>query len=132
MAASIVGKQVVFGISSSVKTLSDSIIDGIVQSASASRGGNVEKIVDEDGDIVTRIDHGAEDTIEISLLVAAAAVALPAKGSEVTYGAVTDIDGVDVSTGRGFIEDVSSSQSSAATTEVSLTITHTATLLADA
>ena len=46
-------------------------------------------------------------------------------------GAVTDIDGVDVSSGRAFITSSSSSQSGAETTSVSLTIAHYPAMLAD-
>lgn len=132
MAANIEGRQVLFGISSPVKTVSDSILAGIVQDASATRDGNVTEIQDEDGDHVTRIDHGAKNEISITLMTTETTLTLPAKGDEVSFGAVTAIDGIAVSSGRAFIESSSSSQAGAAATSVSLTIAHYPDMAADA
>lgn len=136
MAALIEGRQVIWGISSDVKTTSDDILAGIVQSASVNQGGETAEIADEDGDFVGVVFHGYKNVIEITLVCTAASVALPTKGQEVVFSgmtpAITSIDGVDVSSGRAFIDDSSSSQTGTAVTEVSLTINHYPSMAADA
>lgn len=132
MAAIREGRQVLFGISSSVKTVSDSQVAGIVQSASVSKAGNETEIQDEDGDHVAVVYHGRKNEISIELITTESPLDLPDHGDEISFGAVTEIDGVDVSTGRAFISSSSSSQASASTTSVSLTISHYPLMLADA
>lgn len=132
MAAIREGRQVLFGISSSVKTVSDSQVAGIVQSASVSKAGNETEIQDEDGDHVAVVYHGRKNEISIELITTESPLALPDHGDEISFGAVTEIDGVDVSNGRAFISSSSSSQASASTTSVSLTISHYPLMLADA
>lgn len=132
MPNTIVGKQVLFGISDSLKTVSDTVISGIVQDASASKTGAVLEIQDEDGDHVTRIDHGKKNTISITVLTTDASLDLPENGAEVNFGAITDIDGIDVSTGRAFIDDATSSQAGGQTTSASYTISHYPSMQADA
>lgn len=132
MAAIREGRQVLFGISSSVKTVSDSQVAGIVQSASVSKAGNETEIQDEDGDHVAVVYHGKKNEISIELITTESPLSLPDHGDEISFGAVTEIDGVDVSAGRAFISSSSSSQASASTTSVSLTISHYPLMLADA
>jgi hypothetical protein len=122
MAVSIVGTQVTWGIPAAGKTVADSLVAGIVQDFEISTDGNVAEITDEDGDIVSRVDHGAKNTITFSSLVTAASPTLPAKGTEVTFAA--DIDGVALTSGEGYVESASISHQGTNTTTVSFTVTH--------
>jgi hypothetical protein len=131
MSATVEGKQVLFGITDSVKTTATSQVGGIVQSATVTKSANETEIQDEDGDHVAVIYHGAKNEISLELITTDASLSLPAIGSNIDFGAVTDIDGVDVSSGRAFITSSSSSQSGAETTSVSLTIAHYPAMLAD-
>lgn len=131
MSETVEGKQVLFGISSDVKTVANTQVGGIVQSATVTKSSNETEIQDEDGDHVAVIYHGAKNEISLELITTDASLSLPAIGSNIAFGAVTDIDGVDVSNGRAFITSSSSSQSGAETTSVSLTIAHYPAMLAD-
>ena len=131
MSATVEGKSVLFGITDAVKTTATSQVAGIVQSATVTKSSNETEIQDEDGDHVAVIYHGAKNEISLELITTATSLSLPAIGSNIAFGAVTDIDGVDVSSGRAFITSSSSSQSGAETTSVSLTIAHYPAMLAD-
>jgi hypothetical protein len=122
MAVKISGKSVKWGIPAAGKTLADGVVAGIVQNISLNRGGNVENIPDEDGDIVTRVDHGAMNSGSFTTLVTATSPALPAKGDEIT--GLSAIDGVALNTGRTFVEDASITYSGVSTTEVQVSFTH--------
>jgi len=124
MSASIEGTQVAFGISNSLKSVADDILTGIVQSASASRSINETEVQDEDGDHVAVIYHGKKNEISVDLIALSSSVTTPVPGSEVSFGTVTDIDGIAVNTGRAFITSSSSSQTGASTTTVSFTMSH--------
>jgi len=131
MSDTVEGKQVLFGITDSVKTVAGTQVGGIVQSATVTKSANETEIQDEDGDHVAVIYHGAKNEISLEIITTETALDLPAIGSNIAFGAVTDIDGVDVSSGRAFITSSSSSQSGAETTSVSLTIAHYPAMLAD-
>ena len=131
MSDTVEGKQVLFGISSDVKTVANTQVGGIVQSATVTKSANETEIQDEDGDHVAVIYHGAKNEISLELITTDSSLSLPAIGSNISFGAVADIDGVDVSSGRAFITSSSSSQSGAETTSVSLTIAHYPAMLAD-
>jgi hypothetical protein len=122
MAVQVSGKQVSWGIPSAGKTLADSIVEGIVQDFEVSTDGNVEEIPDEDGDFVSRVDHGAKNTVTFSTIVTASSPALPAKGTSVTFASA--IDGVSLNTGLAFVESASISYAGTSTTTVSITVTH--------
>jgi hypothetical protein len=129
MAVQISGKQIKWGIIAAGKTLADGIVEGIVQDIQLSRGGNVENIPDEDGDMVTRVDHGAMNTGTINTTVTAVSPSLPAKGDEIT--GATAIDGVDLSTGRIFVEEASITYSGVAATRVAISFAHYPDMPAD-
>ncbi len=132
MSDTVEGKQVLFGISSDVKTVANTQVGGIVQSATVTKSSNETEIQDEDGDHVAVIYHGAKNEISLELITTETPLDLPDIGSNIDFGAVTDIDGVAVNSGRAFITSSSSSQSGAETTSVSLTIAHYPAMLADA
>ena len=123
MAVNVEGRQVSWGIVAAGKTISDSLVSGIVQSFELSRDGAVSEIADEDGDLVTRVDHGGKNNITFSAIVTEVSPTLPIKGAEVTFAA--DIDGFALFTsGRGFIESASIVYSGTSTTTVSFSVTH--------
>lgn len=130
MSVKIEGKQIKWGIVAAGKTLADSIVAGIVENVSLARAGNVEEIPDEDGDIVTRVDHGATNMVTINTIVTAATPALPAKGLEITGAAA--IDGVALNTGRLFVEDASITYTGVDATKVAITAKHYPDMAADA
>ena len=129
MAVQISGKQIKWGIPAAGKTMSDGVVAGIVQDITLNRGGNVENIADEDGDIVTRVDHGRINTGTITTMVTAASPSLPAKGTEITGAAA--IDGVALNDGRLFVEDASIAYSGVQGTRVTIPFTHYPDLPAD-
>ena len=131
MSDTVEGKQVLFGITDSVKTVAGTQVGGIVQSATVTKSANETEIQDEDGDHVAVIYHGAKNEISLELITTEDPLDLPAIGGNISFGSVTTIDGVDVSSGRAFITSSSSSQSGAETTSVSLTIAHYPAMLAD-
>lgn len=122
MAVAIVGDQVSWGIPSAGKTIADAQVTGIVQDFELSRDGNVSEIADEDGDFVSRVDHGAKNTITFSSIVTDATPTMPPKGAEVTFAA--DIDGFALTTGEGYVESASISYAGTSTTTVSFSVTH--------
>lgn len=130
MAVKIEGRQVKWGITAGIKTASDALIAGIVQSASIEPGGNMEEITDEDGDIVTRVDHGKSDILNLTILVTAASPSLPEKGDEVT--GLGTYNGIDFSAGRAFIESASWGEGGVQAAQVTLQIKHYPEMAADA
>jgi phytoene dehydrogenase-like protein len=122
MAVQVSGTQVSWGIPSAGKTVADSLVTGIVQDFEISTDGNVTEITDEDGDIVSRVDHGEKNTVTFSTLVTAASPTLPAKGDEVTFAAA--IDGVALNTGEAYVESASIAYAGTSTTTVSITVSH--------
>jgi hypothetical protein len=122
MAVQVSGTQVSWGIPAAGKTAADSLVEGIVQDFEISTDGNVTEITDEDGDIVSRVDHGAKNTVTFSSLVTDASPSLPAKGDSVTFASA--IDGVDLSTGLAFVESASIAYAGTNTTTVSITVSH--------
>ena len=122
MGENISGVQVSWGIPDDGKTAADSLVEGIVQDFEISTDGNLTEITDEDGDIVSRVDHGEKNTVSFTTLVTAASPSLPAKGDAVTFSGA--IAGVDVSSGLCRVEDASISFQGTDTTSVSITITH--------
>lgn len=129
MAVQISGTQIKWGIPAAGKTAADGIVTGIVQDISLNRGGSVENIPDEDGDIVVRVDHGTINTGTITTMVTAASPSLPTKGTDLTFAAA--IDGVALNVGRAFVEDASIAYSGVAGTRVTIPFTHYPLLPAD-
>lgn len=122
MAETISGVQVEWGIPTEGKNAADDLVSGIVQDFEVSVDGNVSEITDEDGDIVSRVDHGEKNTVSFTTLVTTSSPSLPAKGDAVTFSGA--IAGVDVSSGLCRVEDASISFQGTDTTSVSITITH--------
>lgn len=122
MAVKISGKQVSWGIPSAAKTAADGLVEGIVESVEISVGGQTAEIPDEDGDIVTRVDHGGKNTVTISTRVTASAPSLPEKGDSVTFSAA--IDGVPLSTGKCYVDDAKITYKGNDSSVVNITISH--------
>lgn len=122
MAETISGVQVQWGIPADGKSAADGLVTGIVQDFEVSVDGNVSEITDEDGDIVSRVDHGEKNTVSFTSLVTAASPSLPSKGDSVTFSG--PIAGVNLDDGLCRVEDASISFQGTDTTSVSITITH--------
>lgn len=122
MAVSIVGTSVEWGIPAEGKTAADSLVAGIVQDFEVTVGGNVNEITDEDGDYVTRVDHGEKNSVTFTSIVTDANATLPPKGDQVTFS--TAIDGVALNNGECYVEDASITHQGTDTTTVSITVTH--------
>jgi|DEB0MinimDraft_10_1074344.scaffolds.fasta_scaffold05150_4 hypothetical protein len=122
MAVQVSGTQVSWGIPADGKTAADSLVEGIVQDFEISTDGNLTEITDEDGDFVSRVDHGEKNTVTFSSLVTDTSPTLPAKGASVTFSAA--INGVALNTGLSFVEDASIAYAGTNTTTVSITVSH--------
>jgi len=121
MAVQVSGTQVSWGIPADGKTAADSLVEGIVQDFEISTDGNLTEITDEDGDFVSRVDHGEKNTVTFSSLTDTSPT-LPAKGASVTFSAA--INGVALNTGLSFVEDASIAYAGTNTTTVSITVSH--------
>ncbi len=122
MAVEISGKTVSWGIPSAVKTAADSLVEGIVEDVKVAIGGNTTEIADEDGDYVTRVEHGNKNTVTVQTRVTAASPALPAKGTPVTFAAA--VDGVPLNTGRCFVDSAEITHKGTDSSTVSISIHH--------
>ena len=129
MAVIINGKQVHWGIPSAVKSASDALIEGIVDDVRFSRDGSTTEITDEDGDIVTRVDHGEKTIVTLTTRITATNPILPGKGDEVTFSAA--IDGVALDQGRSFVESAETTYKGNDTSTASITIHHYPEMLAN-
>ena len=122
MAETQTGTTVQWGIPGALKTASDAMVAGIVQNTSISRGGQTTEITDEDGDIVTRVDHGTYNEVSFEAIVTAASPSLPEKGDLLTFSAA--VDGVALNTGRVTVETAQITHTGANSTTVSITAKH--------
>lgn len=122
MAVSVKGKKVSWGIPSTAKTVSDALVAGLVDDVKIQRGGNTSDVIDEDGDIVCRVDHGFKNTVTLTTRVTATAPSLPVKGVGVTFAAA--IDGVALNTGRAFVESSEITHKGNDSSVVNITIHH--------
>ncbi len=129
MAATISGIQISWGIPADAKTAANSLADGIVEDFKPAAGGNVSEISDEDGDYVTRVDHGEKNTVTLSVKILDAET-IPKKGTEVTFSA--DVGGLGLNTGRCFVESAELAYKGNDASVASITITHYPSLPADA
>lgn len=130
MAVAISGKQVSWGIPAVHKTSADALIEGIVDDIKVALGGNTTDINDEDGDICTRVDHGAKNTVTVQTRVTDTTPVLPEKGTEVTFSAA--VDGVPLNVGRCFVESSEITYKGNESSMVSITIHHYPLMEADA
>jgi hypothetical protein len=132
MAASIKGKQVIFGVPAGVITATHSVTtSGIVQSFSVEPGGSTSTVEDEDDDIVTRIDHKAENKVTMEVVCLSNSV-MPAKGAEITGSGLGTIDGVNFTTGRIFVDAPKAQYDKGGVKKISIAATHYPTMAADA
>lgn len=130
MAAAIKGKQVIWGISSGAVTAANAAVTaGIIASFEVDSQGATETVGDEDNDIVTRIDHAAENKISIEVDCLSTTVK-PAKGAELT--GLGTIDGVAFGTGRTFVDSSKVVYNRAGVKKISVTATHYPVMAADA
>jgi hypothetical protein len=130
MAASVKGKQVIWGITSGVITAGNSILTnaGIIQSFEIDSQGGTTIIGDEDDDAVTRIDHNSENKISLEVHCVSATVK-PAKGAELT--GLGTIDGVAFTTGRTFVDSSKVTYSQGGVKKISISATHYPVMTAD-
>ena len=130
MAAAIKGKQISWGVSAAGITLANAATTaGIVESITIERGGETSKIVDEDGDIVTRIDHGEEIKLEIEVKALLTST-VPAKGTEITGLAAIDL--IPINTGRTFVESAKVTYSGSDAKKISISAVNYPVMAANA
>jgi hypothetical protein len=129
MAADIKGKQVAWGVAALIATVHTATTAGIVQSFSWGAGGETDEITDEDADIVTRIDHGAKNSLSMEVLCVATS-ALPAKGDELVFASA--VDGVPIDVGRTVVDTAEVSYSDKDKKRISVTATQYPEMAADA
>lgn len=129
MAESVKGIQVTWGIAAGAITAAHvATTSGILESFSVTPGGNVEEVMDEDGDIVSRVDHGTTNTIEFTVKAISTST-LPVKGDELE--GLGTLDGIDFDTGRVFVEDASADSTAGAVKTISVTAKHYPDMPAD-
>lgn len=130
MSAAIKGKQVIFGVPAGVITATHTATtSGIVQNFSIEPGGSTTTVEDEDDDIVTRIDHKAENKVSMEVVCLSTST-MPAKGAEIT--GLGTIDGVAFGTGRVFVDAPKSVYDKGGVKKISIAATHYPTMAADA
>lgn len=130
MSAAVKGKQVIWGVPTGVITAAlVAATGGIVTDFEHDAGGGTSTVSDEDDDIVTRIDHAAENKISLSVDCVATS-AKPAKGAELT--GLGTIDGVNYGTGRVFVDSSKVVYQRAGVKKLSITATHYPVMVADA
>jgi hypothetical protein len=122
MAASVKGIQVSFGIPASAVTNSAAVTTaGIVESFSVQLGGNTEEIVDEDGDFVSRVDHGASNKLSLEVLIQATST-VPTKGTVIT--GLSAVQGITLNTGAVLVDDAQVMFAKAGVAKLSVSATH--------
>lgn len=132
MAAVIKGKQVSWGIpAAGVSGIIAAVAAGIVDSLEITAGGATTTVSDEDDDIVTRVDHAAENKFTFSV-DCTAATTKPAKGAELVTTAFGTLDGIVFTTGRSFVDDAKVVYQRAGVKKLSISATHYPTMAADA
>lgn len=130
MSAAIKGKQVIWGVTAGAVTAANAAVTGgIITSFEIDSQGGTTSVSDEDDDIVTRIDHAAENkiTLEVDCI---ATTTKPAKGTELT--GLSTIDGVTFGTGRTFVDSSKVVYTRNGVKKISVTATHYPGMAADA
>lgn len=128
MSVSIKGVQISWGIPNAAKTAVNAFAEGIVEDFKPSVGGSTNEIVDEDGDIVTRIDHGNKNTIAFTVKILEG-TELPEKGTEVVFSA--PIAGIALNQGRCFVESAELTYKGNDASTASVTVHHYPDMPAD-
>jgi len=132
MAAAIKGKQVSWGIpSAGVTGILAAVTAGIIDSFEITAGGGTTTVSDEDDDIVTRIDHAAENKFTFTVDCTSATVK-PAKGAELVTTAFGTLDGIVFTAGRSFVDDAKVVYQRAGVKKLSISATHYPIMAADA
>lgn len=129
MAADIKGKQVAWGVAALIATVHAATTSGIVQSFSWGAGGETDEVTDEDGDYVTRIDHGDKNSLSMEVLCVADSVP-PAKGDELVFASA--VDGLPINVGRVIVDTAEVSYSDKAKKRISVSATQYPEMAADA
>jgi hypothetical protein len=130
MSAAIKGKQVLWGVAAgAISAANVAVTGGIITSFEIDSQGGTTTVGDEDDDIVTRIDHAAENkiTMEVDCV---AATTKPAKGTELT--GLSTIDGVTFGTGRTFVDSSKVVYARNGVKKISVSATHYPGMAADA
>lgn len=122
MAATIQGIQVSFGVPSAVSgAIVAFVTAGIVENFQYTRGGNTAEIIDEDGDIVSRVDHGAK--IDVSFdVICTTTTTVPAKGAVIA--GLGTIDGINFGSDKTFVESVEVTYPAADVKKLSVSAVH--------
>jgi hypothetical protein len=94
---------------------------GIVESFSVQLGGNTEEIVDEDGDFVSRVDHGASNKLSLEVLIQATST-VPTKGTVIT--GLSAVQGITLNTGAVLVDDAQVMFAKAGVAKLSVSATH--------
>lgn len=129
MAASISGRQVVWGVPSDVITAVQTVTtSGIIQDFTFNDGGNTEEVPDEDGDFVARVDYGKKNSLSFTV-VAEDDTVNPEKGDELTFAAA--VDGIALDEGRIFVETAEVVTSNSSTKRIAVTASHYPDMEAD-
>jgi len=130
MSAAIKGKQVLWGVSAGAVTAANvAVTGGIITSFEIDSQGGTTAVSDEDDDIVTRIDHAAENKISMEVDCVSAS-SKPAKGTELT--GMGTIDGINFATGRVFVDSSKVVYNRNGVKKLSVTATHYPAMAADA
>lgn len=128
MSARIKGVQLSWGIPAAAKTAATAFAEGIVEDFKPSIAGNTAEIADEDGDFVTRIDHGDKNQVTLTVKILAD-TELPEKGTEVVFSA--PIGGVRLDEGRCFVDSAEITYKGNDASTASFTVTHYPEMEAD-
>jgi hypothetical protein len=129
MAVNNKGRKVVWGIAAGVITGAHTVTTaGILQGFSIQAGGETGEIKDEDGDIVTRIGHGAKNKVTVEILCEPTSK-LPLKDAEMT--GLGTLDGLNFSTGRVFVDDATVTYANADVKKISVNLSHYPEMAAD-
>jgi flagellar hook assembly protein FlgD len=118
MAVKIEGTQVIWGVPSATSAFRGTI-DGIIESIDIERGGEKELVYDEDGEVVSRVDHGKINTGTINIIAEGAlgdSPALPKKGDPITGSTV---GGVNFAT-DSFVESAKVTHAGTALTKIAI------------
>ncbi len=129
MAKKISGKAVVWGVPANMIAGAHTVTtSGILQSFSVQPGGGDDVINDEDGDPVTRVDHGTINKINFEVICEPDTV-VPVKGDEIT--GLGTLEGIDFDTGRVFVDDPQVNFTNAAAKKITVSATHYPSMPAD-
>ncbi len=133
MSAAIKGKQILWGIPTAGVTAATAIFtaSGVVNTFEIDSSGGTTLIGDEDDDIVSRIDHKAENKITMEVHCVATTVK-PAKGTEIIGTSLGTIDGISFTVGRIFVDTSKVTYTQGGVKKISITATHYPVMASDA